>query len=94
MTTPLNKKLIKKIEELERQIQQLENQVDLHQQSETHWKNSAYETEKELYTIKQLAAELCKEAILLGNYPTLAKQLKLTTPDNAVNEYLRYIIGV
>jgi cell division septum initiation protein DivIVA len=94
MTTPLNKKLLKEIEELKREIQQLEDQVNLHKQSETHWRNSAHETAQELHTIKELAAELCKEAILLGNYPTLAKQLKLTTPDNAVNEYLRYIIGV
>jgi DNA-binding protein H-NS len=94
MTTPLNKKLLEEIEELKRQIQQLQDQVDLHQQSEAHWKNSAYKTAQELHTIQQLAAELCKEAILLGNYPTLAKQLKLTTPDNAVNKYLRHIIGV
>jgi hypothetical protein len=31
---------------------------------------------------------------LLSNYPTLAKELKLAKTGDAINKYLRYIMGV
>jgi len=94
MTTPLNKKLRDEIEELQDEIKRFEDQVNLSEQFEEQWKNAAYKSQQELQTVKELAAELCQVAILLTNYPTLAKQLKLAKTNDAINKYLRYIMGV
>ena len=94
MTTPLNKKLRDEIEELQEEIKRLEDQMDCNQQFEEQFKNAAYKSQQELHTVKELAAELCQVAILFANYPTLAKQLKLAKTNDAVNKYLRYIMGV
>jgi predicted ribosome quality control (RQC) complex YloA/Tae2 family protein len=94
MTTTLNKKLRNEIEELQEEIKRLENQIDCNQQFDEQYKNAAFKIQQELHTVKELAAELCQVTILLSNYPTLAKELKLAKTGDAINKYLRYIMNV
>ena len=92
MTTALNKKLRNEIEELEDEVRNLEERIELNASFDEELKTAAYKNQQELQTVKRLAAELCQHAILYRNFPTLAKQLRLT--DDAINQYLRYIMNL
>ena len=91
MTTQVTKKLQKQMIKLQNEVNELEATKERLKEILDEQRVVNKELNDELELVTKFAAELCNQAILQRNFPTLAKQI--IGGDDAVNKYLRYIMG-